>query len=102
MYCFVSTVLFYVLFVCKCVLPPLGVNPIAAKYIIYHIIYMLREALDTGISLHWGTWRGFACRDFWEKRIGHLGSFPFLDPQDIKILSLGAIRNFGKGTGLSW
>ena len=29
---------------------------------------MLRKALDTGISLHrgpnWGTWRGFACRDF--------------------------------------
>jgi hypothetical protein len=32
-------VLFYVLFVCKCVLPP-GDNPIAVnKYIIYHIIY---------------------------------------------------------------
>ena len=27
---------------------------------------------------------------------------PFLDPGDIKILNLGAIRNFGKGTGLSW
>ena len=26
----------------------------------------------------------------------------FLDPDDIKILSLGAIWNFGKGTGLSW
>jgi hypothetical protein len=25
---------------------------------------------------------------------------PFLDPDDIKILSLGAIWNFGKGTGL--
>jgi hypothetical protein len=25
-----------------------------------------------------------------------------LDPEDIKILSLGAIWNFGKGTGLSW
>jgi len=24
-----------------------------------------------------------------------------LDPEDIKILSLGAIWNFGKGTGLS-
>jgi hypothetical protein len=32
-------VLFYVLFVCKCVLPP-DDNPIAAnKYIIYHIIW---------------------------------------------------------------
>jgi len=26
---------------------------------------------------------------------------PFLDPEDIKILSLGAIWNSGKGTGLS-
>jgi hypothetical protein len=25
---------------------------------------------------------------------------PFLDPEDIKMLSLGAIWNFGKGTGL--
>jgi hypothetical protein len=25
---------------------------------------------------------------------------PFLDPEDIKILNLGAIWNFGKGTGL--
>jgi hypothetical protein len=25
---------------------------------------------------------------------------PFLDPEDTVILSLGAIRNFGKGTGL--
>jgi hypothetical protein len=33
-YCFVTIVLFYVLFVCKCVLLPLGVNPIAVKYII--------------------------------------------------------------------
>jgi hypothetical protein len=26
---------------------------------------------------------------------------PFLDPEDIEILSLGVIWNFGKGTGLS-
>jgi hypothetical protein len=26
---------------------------------------------------------------------------PFLDPEDIKVLSLGVIWNFGKGTGLS-
>jgi hypothetical protein len=37
----------------------------------------------------WGTQRGFTCRTF------------FLDPQDIKILSLGATWNFGIGTGLS-
>ena len=33
------------------------------------------------------------------KRIEYLGSF--LDPEDIQILNLGAIWNFGKGTGLS-
>jgi hypothetical protein len=27
---------------------------------------------------------------------------PFLDPEAIKILSLGAIWNFSKGTGLYW
>jgi len=27
---------------------------------------------------------------------------PVLDQEDIKILNLGAIWNFGKGTGLSW
>jgi len=34
------------------------------------------------------------------KRI-HLGS-SFLDPEDIKSLSVGAIWNFSKGTGLPW
>jgi hypothetical protein len=29
----------------------------------------------------------------------HLGSF-FLDPEDIRKLNIGAIWNFGKGTGL--
>ena len=36
---------FYVLFVCKCVLPP-GDNPIAVnKYIIYHMFYIFLFAL---------------------------------------------------------
>jgi hypothetical protein len=26
---------------------------------------------------------------------------PFMDPEDVKILSLGVILNFSKGTGLS-
>jgi hypothetical protein len=50
MYCFVllfcvlfwvDNVLFYVLFVCKCVLLPPGVNPIAVKYIVSHHISKL-------------------------------------------------------------
>ena len=41
---------------------------------------ILRKALDTGISLHWGPvgepgGGGFACRDYREKRIVYLGSF---------------------------
>jgi len=39
MYCFVSTVLFYVLFVCKCVLLPPGANQIAVKYIISYNVH---------------------------------------------------------------
>jgi hypothetical protein len=35
------------------------------------------------------------------ERKGKYIEFLFLDPEDIKILSLGAIWNFGKGTGLS-
>jgi hypothetical protein len=35
------------------------------------------------------------------ERTGEYIWFPFLDPDDIMILSLGAIWNFGKGTGLS-
>ena len=52
------------------------------------------------IGAHWGTWRGFVCRDFWETNKVYLGSF--LDQEAMKILSLGAIWNFSKGTGLSW
>jgi len=35
------------------------------------------------------------------ERKGNCIWVPFLDPKDIKILSLGAIWNFGKGAGLS-
>jgi len=35
------------------------------------------------------------------ERIGKYIWVPFLDPEDIQILSLGVIWNFGKGTGLS-
>jgi len=44
MYCFVSIVLFYVLFVCKYVLLPLGFNQIAVKYIISYHHYVLQLA----------------------------------------------------------
>ena len=56
------------------------------------------------VSLHrgpcWGTWRGFFLRDFLRDKKKNI-RVPFLDPEDFKILSLGAIWNFAKGTGLS-
>jgi hypothetical protein len=39
------------------------------------------------------------CEALASHRHAHLGSF-FLDPEDIRKLSRGAIWNFGKGTGL--
>jgi hypothetical protein len=39
------------------------------------------------------------CEALASLRHAHLGSF-FLDPEDISKLSVGAIWNFGKGTGL--
>ena len=56
-------VLFYVLFVCKCVLLPPGDNPIAVKYMIsYHhhnIIFVYpgmnpRFLSRIGVSVSWG------------------------------------------------
>jgi hypothetical protein len=39
------------------------------------------------------------CEGLALRRHTHLGSF-FVDPEDIRTLSRGAIWNFGKGTGL--
>jgi len=41
----------------------------------------------------------FECEAFASLRHTHLCSF-FLDPEDIRKLSIGTIRNFGNGTGL--
>jgi hypothetical protein len=64
---------------------------------------MLRKVLDTGISLHRdpvGELGGDSLVGTYERK-GLCIWVPFLDPKDIKILSLGAIWNFGKETGLS-
>jgi len=42
-----------------------------------------------------------ACETLASLRHVYLGSF-FLDPEDIKSLSLGAIWNFSEGTGFPW
>jgi hypothetical protein len=57
-----------------------------------------------GISLHRGSVGNleWVClpRFLKEKENAYLGSF-VIDPEDIKILNLGTIWNFGEGTGLS-
>jgi hypothetical protein len=41
----------------------------------------------------------YECQILASLRYAHLGTF-FLDPEDSRKLSIGAIWNFGKGTGL--
>jgi hypothetical protein len=43
----------------------------------------------------------YECEDLGSLRHTYLGCF-FLDPEDIKILSLGAIWNISKRTGVPW
>ena len=63
---------------------------------------MSRKALDMGICLHRGSIEeseGDLLAGPFERK-GQYMWVPFLDPEDITILSVGAIWNFGKGTGL--
>jgi len=56
-----------------------------------------------GISLHRGHVGepgGGLFAGIFERKKNYIW-VPFLDPEDIKILSLGAIWNFSKGKGLS-
>jgi hypothetical protein len=50
------------------------------------------------IGPRWGTWRGFACRNFFREKDSISGFLS--DPEDTEFLSLVAIWNFVKGTGL--
>jgi hypothetical protein len=57
----------------------------------------------TRVSLHGaplGNLEGIHLPGLFERK-GQYIWVPFLDPEDIEILSLGAMWNFGKGTGLS-
>jgi hypothetical protein len=56
-----------------------------------------RVSLSIGALL--GNLEGIRLLELFERK-GYYIWVPFLDPEDIKILSLGAIWNFGKGTGL--
>ena len=57
-----------------------------------------RVSLSIGAPL--GNMEGIRLPGLFEKK-GKYVWVPFLGPEDIEILSLEAIRNFGKGTGLS-
>jgi hypothetical protein len=57
-----------------------------------------RVSLSMGAML--GNLEGVSLLGLFERK-GKEICVPFLDPEDIKVLSLGAIWNFGKGTGLS-
>jgi hypothetical protein len=62
------------------------------------------KALDMGMSLSVGGPTGEPGGDSLAGTFGRKVQYiwvSLLDPEDVKILSLGAIGNFGKGTGLS-
>ena len=76
-----------------------GGGPLGRAPLLWTLRDVLRKALDTGISLHRGPIRepgGDSLTGTFERK-GLYIWVPFLDPEDIKILSLG---NFSKGTGL--
>ena len=58
-----------------------------------------RVALSVGAPAGESGGGSFA-GNFERKKNAYLGSF-FLDPEEVKSLSLGAIWNFNKGTGLA-
>jgi hypothetical protein len=55
-------------------------------------------SLSIGAPL--GNLEGIHLPGHFERKVQYIW-VPFVDPEDIKILSLGAIWNSGKGTGLS-
>jgi hypothetical protein len=63
----------------------------------------MQNALQVGFSLHRGPVGepgGGSFAGTFERQEKYIW-VPFLDPEGIMILSLAAIWNFGKGTGLS-
>jgi hypothetical protein len=74
---------------------------IEIKRYITRYVKMPCKQVSLSIGTPSGNWKGFSCRDVFEKK-GKYIWVPFLYPEDIKILSLGTILNFAKGTGLCW
>ena len=58
-----------------------------------------RSSLSTGALL--GNLERVYCPEHLREKKNYIW-VPFLDPEVIKILSLGAIWNFSNGTGLHW
>ena len=59
------------------------------------------KRVSLSIGTPWGDLEGIRLPGLFERKEWYIW-VPSLDPEDIKILSLGAIWNRGKGTGLSW
>ena len=63
----------------------------------------MQNSLSMGLPLHRGPVGepgGSSFARTFERKKKYIW-VPFLDPEAIKILSMGAVWNFGKGTGLS-
>jgi len=70
------------------------------KRYIKRYVKMPCKQVSLSIGALLGNLEGICLPGLFERK-GEYIWVPFLDPEDIKILSLGAIWNFGKGTGLS-
>jgi hypothetical protein len=70
------------------------------KRYIKRYVNMPYKQLSLSIGAPLGKLEGVCLPGLCERKREYIW-VPFLDPEDIKILSLGAIWNFGKGTGLS-
>jgi len=68
------------------------------RYIKRHVKMPCKQ-VSLSIGTLMGNLDGICLPELFERK-GKYIWVPFLDPEEIKILSLGAICNFGKGTGL--
>jgi hypothetical protein len=68
------------------------------KRYIKRYVKMPSKQVFLSIGAPMGNMDGIHLPGLFERK-GNYSSVPFLDPEQIKILSLGAIWNFGKGTG---
>jgi hypothetical protein len=70
------------------------------KRYIKRYLKMPCKQVSLSIGAPLGNLEGIRLPELFERN-GQYIWLPFLDPEGIKVLSLGAIWNFGNGTGLS-